>query len=133
MEFGNPVGVITKSALIRRDIDVLQELSRRARMSVSSRSHLRIRETARAVEPYAPLPDARFHARQTLAAAGIQVGIGIAPLFPGLTNDIPELLKAARERARNRHSSICCGCQGSRAPYFEERLHAELPTKAQRI
>jgi DNA repair photolyase len=132
-EFGNPVGVITKSALIRRDIDVLQELSRRARLSVFFTIPFTDRETARAVEPYAPLPDARFHAMADLAAAGIQVGIGIAPVIPGLTNDIPELLKRAREAGAKQAFINMLRLPGSVAPYFEERLHAELPTKAQRI
>ena len=55
------------------------------------------REVARAVEPYAPLPEARFHAMADLAAAGITVGIGIAPVIPGLSSELPVLLKRAKE------------------------------------
>jgi DNA repair photolyase len=132
-EFRNPVEVITKSALIRRDIDVLQDLTRNARLGVFFTIPFTDRESARAVEPYAPLPDARFHAMKDLAAAGITVGIGIAPVIPGLTTDIPELLKRAKDAGARYAFINMLRLPGSVAPYFQERLHAKLPTKANRI
>jgi DNA repair photolyase len=132
-EFRNPVGVITKSALIRRDIDVLQQLSRDARLGVFFTIPFTDRESARAVEPYAPLPEARFHAMRDLAAAGIKVGIGIAPVIPGLTTDIPELLKRAKDAGATHAFINMLRLPGSVAPYFQERLHELLPTKANRI
>jgi len=132
-EFRNPVGVITKSAMIRRDIDVLKELSQKASLGVFFTIPFTDVEAARAVEPYAPLPEARFHAMAYLAAAGITVGIGIAPVIPGLSSDIPVLLKRARE-AGARHAFInMLRLPGSVAPYFEERLREKLPTKADRV
>ncbi|HKP47388.1 MAG TPA: radical SAM protein, partial [Pyrinomonadaceae bacterium] len=132
-EFHNPVGVITKSALIRRDIDVLQRLTRDARVSVFFTIPFTSREAARAVEPYAPLPDARFHAMADLAAAGIPVGIGIAPIIPGLTTDIPELLERAKECGATMAFVNMLRLPGSVAPYFQEKLREKLPTKADRI
>lgn len=132
-EFQNPVGVITKSALIRRDIDVLQQLTRDARLGVFFTIPFTDRESARAVEPYAPLPDARFHAMRDLAAAGITVGIGIAPVIPGLTTDIPTLLKRAKDAGATQAFINMLRLPGSVAPYFQERLHEKLPTKANRI
>ena len=132
-EFRNPVGIITKSALIRRDIDVLQTLTRDARLGVFFTIPFTDREAARAVEPYAPLPEARFHAMRDLAAAGIKVGIGIAPVIPGLTSDIPELLKRAKDSGAKHAFINMLRLPGSVAPYFQERLHAKLPTKANRI
>jgi DNA repair photolyase len=132
-EFRNPVGVITKSALIRQDIDVLQQLSRDARLGVFFTIPFTDRESARAVEPYAPLPEARFHAMRDLAAAGIKVGIGIAPVIPGLTTDIPELLKRAKDAGATHAFINMLRLPGSVAPYFQERLHEKLPTKAKRI
>lgn len=133
LEFRNPVGVITKSALIRRDVDVLKELARQAELSVFFTIPFTDREAARAVEPYAPLPDARFHAMADLAAAGIPVGIGIAPVIPGLTSDIPELLKRAKDAGARYAFINMLRLPGSVAPYFEQRLREELPTKADRI
>lgn len=132
-EFRNPVGVITKSALIRRDIDVLQELNRRAKVAVFFTIPFTDRDTARAVEPFAPLPDARFHAMEALAAAGITVGIGIAPVIPGLGTDIPELLQRAKDAGATQAFINMLRLPGSVAPYFEQRLRQELPTKADRV
>ncbi len=132
-EFRNPVGIITKSALIRRDIDVLQELTREASLGVFFTIPFTDRESARAVEPFAPLPEARFHAMADLAAAGIKVGIGIAPVIPGLSSNIPELLKRAREAGATHAFINMLRLPGSVAPYFEERLREKLPTKAERI
>jgi DNA repair photolyase len=132
-EFRNPVSVVTKSALIRRDIEVLQELTRRASLGVFFTIPFTDRESARAVEPFAPLPAARFHAMADLAAAGIKVGIGIAPVIPGLSTDIPELLKRAKEAGATHAFINMLRLPGSVAPYFEERLREKLPTKAERI
>lgn len=132
-EFRNPVGIVTKSALIRRDVDVLQELSRNARVSVFFTIPFIDREAARAVEPFAPLPEARFHAMAHLAEAGIRVGIGIAPVIPGLTSDIPELLKRAKDAGATQAFINMLRLPGSVAPYFEQQLRAKLPTKADRI
>jgi DNA repair photolyase len=132
-EFRNPVGVITKSALVRRDIDVLQELTAKAMVSVFFTIPFTDRETARAVEPYAPLPEARFHAMSDLAVAGIPVGIGIAPVIPGLSTDIPELLQRAKDAGATQAFINMLRLPGSVAPYFEERLREKLPTKADRV
>jgi DNA repair photolyase len=132
-EFRQPVGVITKSALIRRDIDVLQELSRQAHLGVFFTIPFTDREVARAVEPYAPLPEARFHAMADLAAAGITVGIGIAPVIPGLSSELPILLKRAKEAGATLAFINMLRLPGSVAPYFEERLREKLPTKADRV
>lgn len=132
-EFRQPVGVITKSALIRRDIDVLQQLTQDARVGVFFTVPFTSREVSRAVEPYAPLPEARFHAMEALAAAGITVGIGIAPVIPGLSSDLPVLLKRAKEAGATLAFINMLRLPGSVAPYFEERLREKLPTKADRV
>jgi len=132
-EFHQPVGIITKSALIRRDLDVLKELNAVAPLSVFFTIPFTDREAARAVEPFAPLPDARFHAMADLASAGIKVGIGIAPVIPGLTSDIPELLKRAKEAGATQAFINMLRLPGSVAPYFEQRLRELLPTKAERV
>jgi DNA repair photolyase len=132
-EFRNPIGVITKSALIRRDIDVLQQLSRDARLTVFFTIPFTDREVARAVEPYAPLPEARFHAMADLSAAGITVGIGIAPVIPGLSSELPVLLKRAKEAGATLAFINMLRLPGSVAPYFEERLREKLPRKANRV
>jgi DNA repair photolyase len=112
---------------------VLRELARETSLGVFFTIPFTDREAARAVEPFAPLPDARFRAMADLADAGIEVGIGIAPVIPGLTTDIPELLKRAKEAGATKAFMSMLRLPGSVAPYFEQRLREDLPTKADRI
>ena len=132
-EFRNPVGIVTKSALIRRDVDVLQKLSAEASVGVYFSIPFADYATARAVEPFAPSPNARFEAMKTLADAGIQVGIGIAPTIPGLSTDIPGLLQRAKDCGATKAFLNMLRLPGSVAPYFEQRLREKLPTKADRV
>ncbi|MEP6706243.1 MAG: PA0069 family radical SAM protein [Pyrinomonadaceae bacterium] len=133
LEFRNPIGVITKSALIRRDIDILQQIAREASLSVFISIPFSDYDIARAVEPFAPSPAARFKAMKELADAGIDVGIGIAPVVPGLSTEIPELLRRAKDAGARRAFINMLRLPGSVAPYFEQRLREKLPTKADRI
>ena len=133
LEFRNPVGIVTKSALIRRDVDLIAQLAREASASVFFTIPFGDREIARALEPFAPTPDARFKAMEMLAAAGIRVGIGLAPVIPGLSTDIPQLLKRAREAGASKAFMTMLRLPGSVAQYFEQRLRERLPTKAERV
>ncbi|MGH9944322.1 MAG: radical SAM protein [Pyrinomonadaceae bacterium] len=133
-EFRNPVSLITKSALVRRDVDVLQELTRQAAAEVFFTIPFLDHETARALEPFAPSPDARFKALEELARAGIPVGIALAPLILSLNDShIPGLLKRAREAGATSAFMGMLRLPGSVAPYFIKRLQEKLPTKAERV
>ncbi len=134
LEFRQPVSIVTKSALIRRDKELLQALSSEAGCAVYFTIPFRDTETARALEPFAPSPEARFRAMAELAEAGIPVGVGIAPLAPGLNDShIPEILKRAREAGATTAWLTMLRLPGSVAPYFEQRLRERLPTRATRI
>lgn len=134
LEFRNPVSIITKSALVRRDIDILAALAKVASASVYFTIPFRDHVTARALEPFAPSPDARFKAMEELASAGIPVGIGIAPVIPSLNDShIPDLLKRASDAGAKTAFITMLRLPGSVAPYFEKRIRERLPTKADRI
>lgn len=134
LEFRNPVGIVTKSALVRRDADLLVALAREAQASVFFTIGFDDHETARALEPFAPSPEARFRAMAELSAAGVPTGIGIAPLIPGLNDShLPRLLKRAREAGASEAFINILRLPGSVAPYFEQRLRERLPTKADRV
>ncbi len=132
-EFRNPVGIVTKSALIRRDVDVLQALARETTVGVYFSIPFADYDIARAVEPFAPSPNARFEAMKILSEAGIQVGIGIAPTIPGLSTDIPGLLQRAKDCGATKAFINMLRLPGSVAPYFAQRLREKLPTKADRV
>ncbi|MCA1630562.1 MAG: PA0069 family radical SAM protein [Acidobacteria bacterium] len=134
LEFRNPVGIVTKSALVRRDADVLAALAREASAAVFFTIGFVDNKTARALEPHAPSPDSRFKAMEELARAGVPVGLGIAPVTPGLNDPhIPQLLKRAKECGARYAFINLLRLPGSVAPYFEQRLREELPDRADRI
>lgn len=97
-EFRNPVGIITKSYLVARDIDLLVELAEHQAVSVVlSVTSLR-NEIHRVMEPRASIPARRLGAIRVLAEAGIPVGVNVAPVIPGLTDhELPEILEAAAD------------------------------------
>src|SRR5262245_10400451 len=98
LEFRNPVSIITKSAPIRRDVDRIGELAKRARASVNFSIAFATDEAARKMEPYASRPSHRFEVMRLLSRAGVSTGIIVAPIIPGLNEtDIPELLERAQE------------------------------------
>lgn len=134
LEFRNPVGVVTKSALVRRDADLLAALAREAAAAVFFSIPFHDCETARALEPFAPSPDARFRAMEELAKESIPVGIAVAPVILGLNDShIPALLRRAHEAGARSAFMNLLRLPGSVAPYFIARLRERLPTKAERV
>jgi len=97
-EFRNPVAIITKNHLVTRDIDLLSELaSYRAASVVLSITSLDDK-LARKLEPRASAPKFRLEAVRKLSAAGIPVGVSLAPVIPGLNDhEMPAILEAAAE------------------------------------
>jgi len=133
-EYRNPVGIITKAPLIERDLDVLQELARHAQVHVNVSIPFWDPEHARAIEPYVATPRRRIQAIQTLAKAGIPVGVMVAPLIPGLTDeDMPKVLEAARDAGATRAGYVLLRLPGSVKSVFEDRLRHALPLKAERV
>jgi DNA repair photolyase len=90
---GLEVGIVTKSAMVGRDIDVLREIGERNRISVSFTVTTVDAELARILEPRAPRPDLRLECLRKLREAGIRAGVICAPVLPGIT-DTPKQLEA---------------------------------------
>ena len=133
-EYRNPVGIITKAPLIERDLDVLADLHRNASVSVSVSIPIWDREQAHALEPYVATPERRMKTIERLAAAGLDVGVNIAPVIPGLSDaDIPQILEAAHQRGARRAGFVFLRLPGSVAKVFEERLREKLPLRADRV
>lgn len=96
--FRNPVGIITRSAIIQRDIDLLEDLHREASVQVFISIAFLDRTMARRIEPGAPSPSRRLETIQALSHAGIPVGVAVAPIIPGLNDDqVVPILEAAAE------------------------------------
>jgi len=134
VEMANPAGIITKAPLIERDVDVLQELGRRADVAVTVSVPFWDPDKARAMEPYVATPKRRIRTIETLAKAGVRVGVNIAPVIPGLSDqEIPQVLKAAREAGASWAGWVLLKLPGPVAQVFPERLRAALPLTADRV
>lgn len=125
-EFRVPVGVITKSPLVTRDIDILKKLDK---VTVFFSLPFLTKEKSNPFEPYTPVPEARFRAMREIADAGITLGIGIAPVIPGYNeSDIPGLLERARDCGATRaFLSLLHLDTDSIEEYFVQKMHERLP------
>jgi DNA repair photolyase len=134
LEFRNPVSIITKSALIRRDVTLIKQLAVEADAHVFFTIPFLNHDVTRALEPFAPFPEHRFAAMKTLADAGIEVGLAIAPIIPGLNeHEIPELLKQAHAAGAQSAFINLLRLPGNVEPYFLERLQQTMPLRAQKV
>ncbi len=102
---GYHLGIITKSSLIERDIDLLQQISKRNKLTVHITITTVDAKLARLLEPRAPRPDLRFNAVKKLRQAGIRTGILCSPLLPGIT-DNETALDAVAQRAAEAGASF---------------------------
>jgi DNA repair photolyase len=97
---GLEIGIVTKSNLVLRDIEVLQQIAANNRLYVNITITTLKTELARILEPRAPRPDLRMEAVQKLNQAGISAGVSCAPLMPGITDsprDLEALVRATAE------------------------------------
>ncbi len=90
---GFELGIVTKSNLIVRDLDLLKEVAKATRLSVHMTVTTLDTDLARILEPRAPRPDLRLDAVRTLAQAGLRVGLSCSPVVPGIT-DSPKALES---------------------------------------
>ena len=133
-EYRNPVAIITKGALIERDLDLLMRLRECARVTVSISIPLYDAEAARALEPMVPTPARRIETIRRLAAAGIDVGISVAPLIPALgETDLAVLLSEAKKAAASRAVLSFLRLPPSVDVVFESRLKEAFPLRAKHV
>jgi DNA repair photolyase len=130
----NPIGIVTKNALVVRDIDVLREMAKldlaHVMISITSLDA----DLIRIMEPRTSTPANRLRTIEQLAENGIPVGVNASPIIPGLTDEeIPSILKSASE-----HGATTAGCTlvrlpGPVEPLFLDWLKRELPNRAGKI
>jgi len=133
-DLGNAAGVITKSPLVLRDIDVLQHISRRGGGNVVLSIPIGDGEMARKIEPFVASPDQRFAAMEKVAKAGLRVGLSIGPVIPGLTDShIPKLLERAAKAGASFAFYTLLRLPGSVKDVFLARLRGVLPDQAGKV
>jgi DNA repair photolyase len=134
LEFRNPVGVVTKGALVRRDAELLAALAREADATVYFSIPFADERTARAIEPNVATPAQRLEALAALSKAGVPTGVAVAPVIPGLNDsDIPKVLARAREAGASKAFLTLLRLPAETRPVFEERLVQAFPDRAAKI
>lgn len=129
-----PIGMVTKNALVTRDLDVLSEMARHRVITVAISVTTLDAELARMMEPRTSTPDARLRAISELASAAVPVSVLIGPVIPGLNDsEIPAILKAASEAGAKQASWTLLRLPLAVRPIFEDWLSRVRPLDRERV
>ena len=132
--FSHPTSIITKSALIARDADVLASLAGRGLVRAFVSITTLDRRLARAMEPRAATPERRLEAVRALAEAGVPVGVGFAPVIPGLNDhEMEAVLERAAEAGATSAMYVTLRLPLEIKDLFREWLEAERPDRAKKV
>ena len=130
----HPVGVVTKSALIVRDADILSRMAERGLAKVAISVTTLDRGVARKMEPRAATPPRRLEAIRQLAEAGIPVSVLTAPIIPALNDsEIEAILEAARDAGASEAGYVLLRLPLELKELFREWLATEFPDRAARV
>ncbi len=130
----HPVGIVTKSALVTRDIDILAPMARRGLAKVAISVTSLDRKLANKLEPRASTPERRLGAIRALSDAGIPTGVMVAPLIPALTDaEIESILLAASQAGAREAGYVLLRLPLEVRDLFEEWLSVHAPLKAAKV
>lgn len=133
-ECRQPIGVVTKNALVTRDIDLLAELASFNAAAVAVSITTLDAQLARTMEPQTSSPDARLRTIAELSAAGIPTRVMVAPVIPGLNDsEMPAILAAAREAGAESASYILLRLPTSVTDVFFAWLQRFYPDRAAKV
>jgi DNA repair photolyase len=130
----HPVGIVTKSALILRDLDLLSSMAERGLVKVALSVTTLDRKLSRAMEPRASTPDKRIETLQLLAEAGVPTSVMVAPVIPGLTDmEMERILERASAEGVEEAGYILLRLPLEIGDLFTEWLQANCPDRANRV
>jgi len=133
-ECRHPVTIVTKSALIVRDLDLLQDLARDQLVSVMVSVTSLDSEIKRTMEPRTAAPQARLKVIAQLAAAGVPVGVLVAPIIPALTDhEMEHILEAARSAGATSAGYVLLRLPHEVKDLFREWLAEHYPDRARHV
>ncbi len=133
-EFRNPVSIITKNALVTRDLDLLRELAPHRAVHVNISLTTLDPELARKLEPRAASPRQRLAAMETLSKAGVAVGVLVAPAIPAINDhEIPSVLAAAKAAGAGWAYTEVLRLPLTVAPIFLDWLERNFPDRKDKV
>ena len=132
--FNQPFSLITKSFRVTRDLDILGPMGRENLAQVFVSITTLDRSLARTMEPRASTPERRLEAIKRLADAGVPVGVGFAPVIPGLNDhELEDVLKAAAQAGATRAMYVTLRLPLEIKDLFREWLEDARPDRARRV
>ena len=130
----HPVGIVTKSALVLRDLDLLAPMAERGLVKVALSVTTLDRKLARAMEPRASTPDKRIETLGRLVEAGVPASVMVAPVIPGLTDaEMERILERAAAAGVSQAGYVLLRLPLEIADLFTEWLNANCPDRANRV
>jgi DNA repair photolyase len=133
-KFRNPVAIITKNRLVTRDVDLLGELASFDAAAVNVSVTSLDPSLQRVLEPRTSSPAARLEAVATLCAAGVPVGVMVAPIIPGLTDhEVPKILEACAKAGAQFAGYTIVRLPWTVAPLFEHWLEKHFPDRKEKV
>ena len=130
----HPVGIVTKSALVLRDLDILTSMAKRGLVKVALSVTTLDRRLARAMEPRASTPDKRVETLQRLVDAGVPASVMVAPVIPGLTDmEMERILERASSVGIKNAGYVLLRLPLEIGDLFTEWLQANCPDRAKRV
>jgi DNA repair photolyase len=133
-ECEHPVGLITKSSLIERDIDIIGAMAARRQACASITITTLDPEISRTLEPRAAAPARRLRTIRRLTDAGIPVSVSVAPIIPFVTEpELEKVLEAAHDAGAVGAHYVVLRLPWEVNPLFQEWLQAHFPDRAQRV
>jgi DNA repair photolyase len=133
-KFRNPVAIITKNRLVTRDVDLLGELAGFDAAAVNVSVTSLDPSLQRVLEPRTSSPAARLEAVAALRAAGIPVGVMVAPIIPGLTDhEVPKILEACAKAGAQFAGYTIVRLPWAVAPLFEHWLEEHFPDRKEKV
>ena len=133
-ELRNPVAIITKNRLVTRDVDLLKELAQHQAAAVTLSITTLDPEVARKMEPRASHPRDRLAAVAELAAAGIPVGVNVAPVIPAITDhELPAILAAAKDAGAHWAKYLLVRLPFAVKDLFQDWLAEHFPDRREKV
>ncbi len=134
LEARQPTSIVTKNALVLRDLDLLREMASCRLIHVNISITSLDSELARTMEPRTSTPAARLSAVRDLSAAGVPVQIMVAPIIPGLNDqEVPEILRAGSEAGATAAAYLLLRLPSSVLPVFRDWLARNRPLARERV
>lgn len=134
LEARQPIGIVTKNALVERDLDLLIPMASMNLVHVFVSITTLDPALAREMEPRTSIPAARLRAIETLSNAKVPVGVMVAPIIPGLNDsEVPAILQASKGAGAGTAGHVLLRLPLTVAPVFEHWLRRTQPLKADRI